>query len=40
MLFKIQKNAEVSDNNPFMNPLPFDNRKRAGACNVLNKIIN
>ena len=32
-----KKCAEVSDNNPFMNPLPFDNRKRAGACNVLNK---
>lgn len=28
---------EVKEDNPFMNPLPFDNRKRPPACDVLNK---
>lgn len=29
--------TEVDLNNPFMNPLPFDSRKRAPACDVLSK---
>ena len=28
---------EVKEDNPFMNPLPFDSRKRSPACDVLNK---
>ena len=29
--------ADISENNPFMNPLVFDNRKRSPARNVLQK---
>jgi len=28
---------EVKDSNPFMNPLPFDSRRRPPACDVLSK---
>lgn len=31
--------SEISENNPFMNPLPFDNRNRPPACDVLDKKI-
>lgn len=35
----IQKDncAKISTNNPFMNAMPFDNRNRNPACNVLNE---
>ena len=29
--------AKISTNNPFMNAMPFDNRNRNQACNVLNE---
>ena len=31
--------ATVTNENPFMNPIPFDNRKRPPACDVLNKNV-